>query len=264
MQTLAIAETSKTDLKKKLNAKEQAWKSVDAALKGAERQAESQRKLAREANDQLAASKEQLVALKKQLEKAQRLRDQAEKAKVEAEKAKSQVERERDEAEQHGYDVGVAKTEDALRAEVPAVCRAYCTRTWEEALNRVGIDASSEMRKPENIIFPLALQIPNQKEAAPPVFQPAEEAQPQYPPSSSQQEQDREPETLKDSSSDKVVEALQPGATSQGFEKELASITLPVEGAPKEKEKEIPPEAADKAHKSKVQIKLKPQFLFLG
>ena len=78
---------------------------------------------------------------------------------VEAEKAKAQAqaERERDEAEQHGYDVGVAETEDALRVEVPAVCRAYCTQTWEEAFNRAGIDASSKLRKPENIIFPPAL-----------------------------------------------------------------------------------------------------------
>ena len=75
MQTLAIAENSNTDLKKKLTTEEQAWKSADAALKGVERQAESQRKLAREANDQLAASKEQLAALKKQLEEAQKLRD---------------------------------------------------------------------------------------------------------------------------------------------------------------------------------------------
>ena len=58
VQTLAIAENSNTDLKKKLNAEEQARKSADTALKGAERQAESQRKLARKANDQLAASKE--------------------------------------------------------------------------------------------------------------------------------------------------------------------------------------------------------------
>ena len=99
--------------------------------------------MAREANDQLVASKEQLAALKKQLEEAQRLRDQAEKAKVEAKKAKAQAKRERDEVEQHGYDIGVAETEDALRAEVPAVCRAYCTQTWEEALNQAGIDASS-------------------------------------------------------------------------------------------------------------------------
>ena len=60
--------------------------------------------------------------MKKQLEEAQRLRDQVE-------KAKAQAERERDETEQHGYDVGVVETEEALRAEVPAVCRAYCTQT---------------------------------------------------------------------------------------------------------------------------------------
>ena len=98
-----------------------------------------------------------MAALKKQLEEAQRLRDQAKKAKVEAEKAKAKAEREKDEVEQHGYEVGVAKIEDALRVEVPAVCHAYCAQTWEETLNRVGIDASSELRKPENIFFPLAL-----------------------------------------------------------------------------------------------------------
>ena len=41
MQTLTIAENSNTDLRKKLTAEEQAKKSVDAALKGAETQAES-------------------------------------------------------------------------------------------------------------------------------------------------------------------------------------------------------------------------------
>ena len=104
----------------------------------AERQAESQRKLTREANDQLAATKEQLATLRKQLEETQRLRDQAEKAKVETEEAKAKVEteeakakaeREKEEAEQHSYDVSVAETEDALKAEVPVVCRAYYTQT---------------------------------------------------------------------------------------------------------------------------------------
>ena len=228
VQTLTIAENSNVDLKKRLTAEEQARKSVVAALKGAERQAESQRKLVHEANEQLAASKEQLAALKKQLEEAQRLRDQAEKARVQAEEDKAKAEKERDEAEQHGYDVGVAETEDALKAEVPAVCPVYCSQTWEEALNRAGIDASSELRKLENIIFPPALQISNQKEAAPLVSQPAEEAQPQHPPSSNQQEKGREQETLKDSSSDKVTEAPQPGAASQDFGKQLASVTFPI------------------------------------
>ena len=78
------------------------------------------------------------------------MRAEVEKAKIEAEKA-------RDEVEQHGYDVGVAKTEDTLRAKVPAVCQTYCAQTWEEALNRAGVEASSELRKPENIYFPPAI-----------------------------------------------------------------------------------------------------------
>ena len=51
VQTLAIVENSKADLKKKLAAEEQTRKSADSALDGAERQAESQRKLTGEAND---------------------------------------------------------------------------------------------------------------------------------------------------------------------------------------------------------------------
>ena len=77
----------------------------------------------------MAASKEQVATLRKQLEETQRLRDQVEKARAEVEKAKAEVKRVRNEAEQHGYDVGVAEIEDALRAEVPAICRAYCAQT---------------------------------------------------------------------------------------------------------------------------------------
>ena len=106
---------------------------------------------------------------------------------VSTEEDKVKAEKERDEAEQHSYDVGVAETKDTLWVEVPAVCRAYCTQTWEEALNQAGIEASSELRKPENIVFSLALQILNQKEAAPLVSQPTKEAQSQHPPSTSQQ-----------------------------------------------------------------------------
>ena len=41
VQTFAIAENSNTDLKKKLTTEEQAQKSADGALEGAERQVES-------------------------------------------------------------------------------------------------------------------------------------------------------------------------------------------------------------------------------
>ena len=180
MQTLVVTENSNTDLKKKLTAEEQARKSAESALDNAEKQAESWRKLACEVNDQLAAAKEQLATLRKQLKETQRLRDQAEKVKAKAEEAKAKAEREKEETEQHGYDVDMAETEDALRAEVPAVCRAYCTQTWEEALNRAGIDASSELRKLENIFFLPTLQVPNQKEAAPLVSQLASQRGPTF------------------------------------------------------------------------------------
>ena len=55
-----------------------------------------------------------------------------------------------------------------------------------------------------------------------------------------------------------MTEALQPGAASQDFEKQLASVTLSAEGFLKGKEKETPPEVVDQAPKSKLQIKLKP------
>ena len=48
---------------------------------------------------------------------------------MQTEEDKAKAEKEWDEAEQHGYDIGVAETKDALRVEVPVVCRAYCTRT---------------------------------------------------------------------------------------------------------------------------------------
>ena len=40
-----------------------------------------------------------------------------------------EAENARDKAEQHGYDVGVAETEDTLKAKVPTVCRTYCAQT---------------------------------------------------------------------------------------------------------------------------------------
>ena len=64
VQTLTIAENSNADLKEKLKAEEQQRKSADLALKSAETQAESQRKLANEIKGQLVAAKEQIVALK--------------------------------------------------------------------------------------------------------------------------------------------------------------------------------------------------------
>ena len=68
-------------------------------------------------------AKEQIKVLKKKLDDAEKARDQA---------------------EQDGYDVGVAETVEALRAELLGVCRAYCLQVWNKALNLAGVKESRE------------------------------------------------------------------------------------------------------------------------
>ena len=68
----------------------------------------------------------------------------------EAEKAKDQV-------EQDDYDVRVAETEEALRVEVLGVCRTYYLQVWTEALNQAGVEASSTLRRAENVYYPPAI-----------------------------------------------------------------------------------------------------------
>ena len=116
----------------------------------------------------------------------------------------------------------MAETEATLRAQVSAVCRTYCAKTWEEALNRAGVEASSELRRPENLYFPLAIQAsapPSiQGDVASTVTNLVQEAQPQDPLSLNQPEHPKEPEVSKDTSSDKTVEVPQDVVASQGFE----------------------------------------------
>ena len=57
VQTLTIAEKSNADLREKLKTEEQQRKSAEAALKGAETQAKSQRKLANDVKGQLVTAK---------------------------------------------------------------------------------------------------------------------------------------------------------------------------------------------------------------
>ena len=123
------------DARKKLLAEEQARKSVDSALEGYQKQAEDQGNRLREANAELKKAREQIVALRKHLEETQKLREQVEKSREEAEKAKTEAEQATNKAKQRSYEVGKAETEEALRAEVPVVCRIYCAKTWDEALN---------------------------------------------------------------------------------------------------------------------------------
>ena len=176
----------------------------------------------------------------------------------------------RGEGEQHGYDVGVVETKESLRAEVPAIYQAYCTQTWSEALNRAGVEALSNLRKPENIFYPPAIQASappsNYDDVAFTVANPTKEAQPQDPSPPSQQELAKEPEVPEDALSnvekplEKTTEFPQDRTVSQIFELVLASATMPVEGASKKQEKMIATKAAaqvGKTSKDKLQIKLK-------
>ena len=70
MQSLTISKHNNADLKKKLTEEQNARRSADSTLEGAERQAEDQRKRLRETTDQLTVAREQMAALKKQLEEA--------------------------------------------------------------------------------------------------------------------------------------------------------------------------------------------------
>ena len=50
--------------------------------------------------------------------------------------------------------MGVAETEEALRAEVSEVCRYYCLQVWNEVLNQVGVEASSTLKRAESVYYP--------------------------------------------------------------------------------------------------------------
>ena len=79
-------------------------------------------------------------------------------AKEEAEFARTEAECSKEKAEEEAYDVGVAETETALKAQVPGVCRLYCSQVWNKALKQAGVDASSNLWKAECVFYPPAIK----------------------------------------------------------------------------------------------------------
>ena len=164
------------------------------------------------------------------------------------------------EAEQRGYEVGIAETEEALKAEVLRVCRIYCVKTWDEALNRAGVKASSELRKPENVFYPKAIRpsalLPHQIDAPPSVINPNEEVLPHSFPLPGQPESAKGGIALPGPSSDKTAIALEAETASQSFQQDLASTVLPTGGVTKDKEG-ITTSEADKSASQNPKIQLK-------
>lgn len=60
---------------------------------------------------------------------------------------------------QTAYNRGVDETEIRLVDELAKVCRDYYKEVWIEALNLVGVLATSEWRKEENIFYPQDIRV---------------------------------------------------------------------------------------------------------
>ena len=85
-------------------------------------------------------------------------RDEAVRAKEEAKFARIEAECSKEKAEDEAYDAGVAETEATLKAQVPGVCRLYCSQVWNEALKQARVDASSNLWKAECVFYPSAIR----------------------------------------------------------------------------------------------------------
>ena len=79
-------------------------------------------------------AKEQIVYLKRKLTEAEGAknvaewaRDEAQRANEEAVFAKTKAKCSKEKAEEEAYDLGVAETQATLKAQVPRVCRLYCS-----------------------------------------------------------------------------------------------------------------------------------------
>ena len=75
-------------------------------------------------------------------------------------KKQEDVEKAKDQDEQDSYNVRVVETEKALRVEVSGVCKAYCLQVWNKALNLAEVEASSALRRVENVYYSIAIQAP--------------------------------------------------------------------------------------------------------
>ena len=57
-------------------------------------------------------------------------------------------------AENSAYERGMLETEARLTAEVTVVCREYCVETYNQALDRAGISADSDLRRVDQVYYP--------------------------------------------------------------------------------------------------------------
>ena len=139
VEAFNMAEKSLKDLKVQLSQSENDRKSSVTTLEGAERQAKTQCKQLCQAEFDLVSTKEQNKGLKKKLKEAEKAKDQA---------------------EQDGYNVGVAETEEAFRSEVSKVCKVYCSQVWDVAFNRQGLRPPRHLGGQKTYTAPMSFELP--------------------------------------------------------------------------------------------------------
>ena len=164
-RTLKNSETDLLKARKDLKEVTRAKDSVELGLASTQKQAEDQTRRLLEDEEQLQIAKKQIVDLKKKLAKAERAknvaewaRDEALRAKEEAEFARTDAECSKEKAKEEAYDPRVAESQAALKAQVPGVCRLYCSQVWNEALKQARVDASSNLWKAECVFYPPAIR----------------------------------------------------------------------------------------------------------
>ena len=68
--------------------------------------------------------------------------------------AKTEAECSKKKAEEKAYNLGVAETQATLKAQVPGVCKLYCSQVWNEALKQAGVKALSDLWKAKRVYYP--------------------------------------------------------------------------------------------------------------
>ena len=152
---------AREDLKKVTKARD----STESGLASAQKHAKDQTRHLLEVEEQLQIAKEQIVDLKQKLAEVERAKKVAEwakdevlRAKEEAVFARTEVECSKEKAKEEAYDLGVAETQATLKAQVPGICKLYCSQVWNEALKQARVEASFDLWKAEHVYYPPAIR----------------------------------------------------------------------------------------------------------
>ena len=102
--------------------------------------------------------KKKLAEVERAKNVAEWAKDEALRAKKEAKFARTEAKCSKKKAKEEAYDSGVEETQAALKAQVPGVCKLYCSQVWNEALKQAGVDALSDLWKADHVFYPLAIR----------------------------------------------------------------------------------------------------------